>query len=181
MRTLGVVLARGQSRRFGSDKAAALLGGCPLLNHALQALRPHCDSVAIAGRGSMLALALPDWPTPGMGPLGGLAAGLRYACDHGFDQLLSLPVDCAHLPANLRRLLDPAPSFIAAQPVIGLWPAGAAAAIEANLRGAGGHTVRAFAEAIGARAVTGTVMPDNINTPQDLARVAKQRDRICQG
>lgn len=166
-----MVLAGGKSRRFGSDKATVLLAGRPLLEHAIEALRPHCDAVVIAGRSSKLVQALEDWPGPGMGPLGGVAAGLNHALEHGFDQVLSVPVDCVRLPADIRDLLEPAPRFIASQPVIGLWPARAAGAIEEILYGSGSHSVRAFADAIGARAVTGVVMPANINTPQDLARL----------
>ena len=39
-RLLGVVLAGGQARRFGGDKAVATLAGIALLDHAAQALRP---------------------------------------------------------------------------------------------------------------------------------------------
>ena len=171
MRTLGAVLAGGRSSRFGSDKAEALLAGRPLIEHALEALRPHCDAIVIVGRSAPHAPSVADWPAPDMGPLGGLAGALHYARNHGFDQLLSIPVDCASLPADIRALLEPAPAYIASQPVIGLWPAHAAAAIEDILSGTGRHSVRAFAEAIGARAVTCATLPANINTPQDLARL----------
>ena len=171
MRTLGAILAGGRSSRFGSDKAEALLAGRPLIQHALEALRPHCDATVIVGRTSPLAPSVADWPAPDMGPLGGLAGALNHALNHGFDQLLSIPVDCALLPADVRALLEPAPAYIASQPVIGLWPAHAAAAIEEILSGTGRHSVRAFAEAIGARAVTRATLPANINTPQDLARL----------
>ncbi|MGH7024682.1 MAG: molybdenum cofactor guanylyltransferase [Caulobacteraceae bacterium] len=178
MRTLGVVLAGGASRRFGSDKARAMLGGRSLLEHAVRALRPHCDEVAIVGRRSRALLALDDRPGPGLGPLGGLAGALDHAARHGFGQVLSIPVDCARLPPNVRDLLEPAPSFVHDQPVIGLWPVSAAIVIDEMLGGGGGRAMRAFAERIGARAVTGAFASVNINTPADLDRLRSTLDQI---
>ena len=173
MKTLGVVLAGGRSSRFGSDKAQALLGGRTLIEHALDALRPHCDTIAVVGRETHLALSIRDWPAPDAGPLGGLAGALKHARDHGFDQVLSVAVDAALLPADLRALLEPAPACLASQPVIGLWPAAAVGAIEAILSGDGSHSLRAFADRIGARFLTSVAAPANINTPQDLARLER--------
>src|SRR5438067_308227 len=51
-RLLGVVLAGGQARRFGDDKALATLAGMALLDHAAQALRSVTDDIAIVGRDS---------------------------------------------------------------------------------------------------------------------------------
>lgn len=173
MRTLGVIFAGGRSSRFGSDKAEALLGGRTLMEHALDAVQPHCDRVAVVGRDTRLALSIADWPAPDRGPLGALAGALNHALDHGFDQVLSIPVDAASLPRGLRALLEPAPACLASQPVIGLWPAAAAGAIEQILLGSGSHSLRTFAERIGARLVTSIAAPANINTPQDLARLER--------
>lgn len=169
MRTLGAVLAGGASRRFGSDKAAALYQGRPLLEHALAALTPLCDVCVIVGRDSPRATSIPDWPAPGMGPLGGIAGALRHA--DGFDQVLSVPVDCLDLPAELLAALTPSPAFLADQPVIGLWPLAARAPLAALLAADTRHSMRAFAEAIGARPVAGLAGARNINTPADLARL----------
>jgi len=172
MRTLGVVLAGGQSRRFGSDKAEALLHGRTLLNHAIAALAPHCDEVAVVGRHLPALLSIDDWPGPGLGPLGGLAGALRYARDHEFTQVLSVPVDAALLPSNLRALLEPAPSFVESQPVIGLWPVSTSETVEAIVAGPGSHAVRALADRLGARPVTGVIAPTNINTRDELDALA---------
>lgn len=177
MRTLGTVLAGGRSRRFGSDKAEALLDGRTLLDHALAALRPHCDEIAIVGRRSRNVLFIDDRPHPGLGPLGGLAGALAHAAAHDFAQVLSIPVDCALLPPDIRALLEPAPSCIASQPVIGLWPVAAVGAIDAMLAGDGSRSVRAFAERIGARGVVSAFVPANINTPHDLEQVSAKKDR----
>ncbi|MBO9622531.1 MAG: molybdenum cofactor guanylyltransferase [Sphingomonas sp.] len=168
MKTLGAILAGGKARRFGSDKAEALLHGRPLIEHAFEALRPHCDALVIVGRSSPLAPSVEDWPGPDMGPLGGIGGALDHALRHGFDLLLTSPVDCVRLPAELRAMLDPAPACLADQPVIGLWPARAAGALEELLFSSARHSVYGFAERIGARMVETGERPVNINTPEDL-------------
>jgi molybdopterin-guanine dinucleotide biosynthesis protein A len=171
---LGAVLAGGQSSRFGSDKALAELQGRSLLTLALDALSGWCEHVVVVGRGVAPAPALPDWPRPGMGPLGGLAAALRYAREEGYELVLSCGVDSPALPENLPDLLGPAPAYLADQPVIGLWPAGSVKTLENIMRGDGRRSMRAYAEAIDARAVQTAAKPANINTPADLAEAEKR-------
>ena len=168
---LGCVLAGGQSSRFGSDKALAELHGRTLLSRAVETLSGWCEHVVVVGRAEAPAPTLPDWPRPGMGPLGGIAAALHLAADDGYEAVLTCGVDAPHLPDNLPALLAPAPAYLAAQPVIGLWPATAARAIETILHGTGKHSMRALAEAVGARAVELSIVPPNINTPDDLRTV----------
>ncbi len=165
---LGAVLAGGQSSRFGSDKALADLGGQTLLARAVQALEAQCDAVIVVGRETAPAPTLPDWPRPGMGPLGGIAAALRHAQATGYDAVMTCAVDSVGLGGDALEQLAPPPSYCASQPVIGLWPAAAAAAIEAIVTGHGKHSMFAFAEMIGARAVQLSSIPANINTPADL-------------
>jgi len=174
---LGVVLAGGQSRRFGSDKALAELDGQTLIAHAVATVSRWTDHVVVVGRASAPAPVLPDWPAPGLGPLGGLAAGLRFACEHGYDTVLSCGVDAALLPDNLPERLGAPPACVAQQPVIGLWPADAAATIEAILGGPHPHSLKALAAALGARQVVLPVAPANINTPADLAALARPDKR----
>jgi molybdopterin-guanine dinucleotide biosynthesis protein A len=176
MMTLGLVLAGGRSRRFGADKAEALFDGRSLLDHALAAVALHCDRIAVIGRSSDVVLSLADYPAPGLGPLGGIAAGLRYAGQQGWDQVLSVPVDCIRLPDDLRALLEPAPSYLESQPVIGLWPVWSLADIARMLEDGEKASVRAFARHIGARAVASGFVPPNVNTRDDLqALVAGSR------
>ena len=173
---LGAVLAGGQSTRFGSDKALAEVAGHTLLAQAVDALAGWCDHVVVAGRETAPAPTLPDWPGPGMGPLSGIAAALRHAADAGYELVLTCGVDSLGLPENLPALLAPAPAYLADQPVIGLWPASAASTLSAILAGDGRHSMLAFAEAIGARAVNSPHKPAN-NTPADLA-AAETRHRL---
>ncbi|MBK9011128.1 NTP transferase domain-containing protein [Novosphingobium sp.] len=121
---LGAVLAGGQSSRFGSDKALAELGGETLLARAVATLSGWCDQVVVVGREDA-----PPHPArlagPGMGPLGGIAAALHLARDEGYARA-DLGVDAAGLPEDLPALLAP-PRLSGPQPVVGLWPASAAA------------------------------------------------------
>jgi molybdopterin-guanine dinucleotide biosynthesis protein A len=168
MTTLGAVLAGGRSSRFGSDKALAMLDGRTLLDHALAALRPHCDAVTVVGRGEIA-----DWPRADMGPLGGIAGALIHAADQGFDRVLTAPVDCVRLPDDLRAILEPAPAFLETQPVIGLWPVASIDDLRAILEDGHDLAVRAYARRIGARAVSSDFVPPNINSTADLDRLAR--------
>ena len=171
---LGCVLAGGQSTRFGSDKALAELDGHTLIARAVDSLSGWCEYVVVVGRELAPAPTLPDWPRPHMGPLAGIAAALHLARDEGYEAVLTCGVDSAVLPEYLPGLLTPAPAYLADQPVIGLWPASALAAIETILTSEGRHSMRQFAEAIGARAVQSAAKAANINTPADLAELEKR-------
>ena len=174
---LGVVLAGGQSTRFGSDKALAELGGRTLIERAVDALSGWCEYVVVAGRETAPAPTLPDWPRPSMGPLAGLAAALHLARDEGYEAVLSCGVDSSLLPENLPELLSPAPAYLADQPVIGLWPASASSTLDALLESDTRHSMRAFAETIDARPVQLSISPANINTQADLSAL-EQRDGL---
>lgn len=167
---LGAVLAGGRSTRFGSDKALAVLDGQTLIARAVALLGRQCSAVVVVGREEAPAPCIPDWPAPGMGPLGGLAAALRHARDNGFTDVLCISVDAVGLDDRLLGRLFPGPAYVESQPVIGLWPAHAADAVEAILRGTGKHSLRALVEATGARGVTLPRNPANINSPEDLAQ-----------
>ena len=171
---LGVVLAGGQSTRFGSDKALAELGGRTLLARAVDALSGFAEYVVIAGRDHGPAPCIPDWPRAGMGPLGGIAAGLRLAQDEDYESVLTCGVDSAELPDDLLELLGPAPAFLVDQPVVGHWPAGAAGAVERILEGNGRHSMLAFADKINARGVKSPSASANINTPADLTAAERR-------
>ncbi|WP_368389956.1 formate dehydrogenase accessory sulfurtransferase FdhD [Sphingopyxis sp. USTB-05] len=170
---LGAVLAGGQSRRFGSDKALAMSRGATLLEHAVAALQAQCDAVIVVGRANAQCHNIDDWPQAGAGPLGGVAAALRFGREEGYSAVLTCGVDCLDLPHDLAVRLAPAPAYVAEQPVVGLWPV--AAAEEAASRGAGegSRSMRAFAEAVAARPVSVPAIR-NINRPEDLAASASR-------
>jgi molybdopterin-guanine dinucleotide biosynthesis protein A len=119
----GVVLAGGESRRMGHDKASLIVCGHPLLRTVVERVAVVTDEVIVASSRHNRE----EWPhlpatfiedaTPGRGPLAGLQAGLRaarsdhvllVACDMPF---LSLPL--------LRALRDHRPECDAFVPRIG--------------------------------------------------------------
>ncbi|GAB5536324.1 MAG: hypothetical protein Rubg2KO_25730 [Rubricoccaceae bacterium] len=128
----GLVLAGGQSRRFGRDKALATHDGRPFIQIAHDALAPHCMDVLIATGPTLRdypvsVRSVPD-PTPDGGPLAGLAAGLA---ESKTTWLLAVAVDLPHLtPDALAPLLASATDADAVvavdaegrrQPVCALW------------------------------------------------------------
>lgn len=176
---LGCVLAGGLSTRFGSDKAMADLHGRTLLARAVDALAGWCEHVIIAGRPTGPAPCIPDWPRPGMGPLAGIAAALRFAEDENYASVLTIGVDSVALPGDLLQILSPPSAYLETQPVVGHWQTEAASLVCAILQSEGRHSMFAFAQAAGAREVKSRHTPANVNTPADLAKLqaaAMERD-----
>ena len=77
------LLAGGRSRRYGSDKARALVGGQPLLARVARQLEAIASTVRVVARvpGSYddLGLATIADSIPGKGPMGGLLTALEDA------------------------------------------------------------------------------------------------------
>lgn len=164
MRLLGAVLAGGQSRRFGSDKALALLDGKPLIEHAIAALAAQTDAVIVCGREG----GSPDRPAPGLGPLGGINAALHKATARSFDAVLTCPCDLPLLPPDLAARLAGG-GYVEAMPVIGLWPASLASLLDVHLASGEDRSVRGWARAAGIPAIALNGELPNLNTPAELA------------
>jgi molybdenum cofactor guanylyltransferase len=169
MRVLGAILAGGLSRRFGSDKAAALVGGRAMIDHVAEALCHDCDQLVICGPEHGGFVTLQDVPAPGLGPLGGLCAALLHGEERGFDAVLSVPCDVPNLPSGLRPTLQAggSASYVEDLPVIGLWPCTLAATLLDYLATGTDRSLRAWAHAAGAGPVSIAGLA-NINTPEDL-------------
>lgn len=113
-----VVLAGGQSRRMGRDKALIDYQGRPIIAHVIDTLRALSDDIVVVSNRLDLyapfgARVVPDYEPP-CGPLGGIAAGLQAA-------LCSLAVvvacDMPFLNVTLLRwLLDLAAGYDAVVP-----------------------------------------------------------------
>lgn len=79
-RPSGIILAGGRSRRMGTDKALLDLGGRPVIAHVAGRLAEVCAEVLVVGadpaRYAFLGLPVVPDAFPGLGPLGGIHAGL---------------------------------------------------------------------------------------------------------
>jgi molybdenum cofactor guanylyltransferase len=178
MHILGAIVAGGTARRFGSDKALAVLNGRALIDHAADALTPHVSHVVMCGRLHGRLVSLTDRPAPGLGPLGALNAALAHAQARGFDGVLTIGCDMPLFPAALaQQLIGDGPAIVAGQHLMGWWPATLAATIDAYVTAAlnphADRSMRGWVAHVGARIVDhGDAVLPNINTPADLAALA---------
>ena len=185
MRIFGVILAGGESRRMGSDKALVLLAGRPLLAHVLDRIGPQVDRVLISANSNPARFAvfgcmvIPD--AASQGPLSGILAALTHAAAMGATHLVSTPVDTPFLPGDLVPQLllaaEGSPEGLALartadgdHPATALWPVALAPALAEFLAG-GGAKVTRFTDAHHAAHAD---FPDaraflNLNTPKDVA------------
>ncbi len=144
----GLILAGGRSSRFGREKAAADLGGRPLIAWVADVLG-RADLLAVnappgsAAHGFAQARGLacvPDAPEAEPGPLTGVRAGLRWAAAAGADWLVTAPCDTPFLPSDMVAVLAAGRSAGGAvaltpaglQPLCALWPIAALARLEAE-------------------------------------------------
>jgi len=185
----GLILAGGRSRRFGSEKAVALLGGESLFARAYRNLAAHCPVVAISAasgsqaEGLAKALGAPVLHDPAGapdGPLAGVMAGLDWAKAIGLELLATLPCDVPLAPADFVARLGTAAAVVqtpqGVQPLCALWPVSAAEALRATLADGSHPPVRRMLQEIGATFVDfdDAAAFANVNTPQDLAEVERR-------
>jgi molybdopterin-guanine dinucleotide biosynthesis protein A len=184
------VLAGGEGRRMGGQKALRPFRGTPLVAHAAAlARRWSCEIAVVVRNPAQVAdtveapLVLDDPQIPG--PLAGLAAALAYARERGASLLLTLPCDMPNLPEDLAARLTAslAPQDGGAmptadgelQPVCGLWRVDALDRLPAYLA-AGRTSLRGFAEVCGLATVDfgadAAHAFANANTPDELDRLA---------
>lgn len=102
----GFVLAGGNSRRMGQEKALIRLGGRPLVQHAIEIMGKAGLEVRIAGARadlSSFAQTVMDEPTQsGLGPLAGVCSALSVANSRF---VAFIPVDLPLLPSGLIEYL----------------------------------------------------------------------------
>lgn len=168
---MGAVLAGGRGRRFGGDKALALLRGKPLLMHAADAIEPHVDAIVLCGRDLPDFPCLADRPAADLGPLGGINAALHHALEQGFAGVLCTGCDMPVFPAELARaLIGKDAAIVEDQYLMGYWPAALASALEAHLREGTDRSMRGWFAVARPRSIAGPTLP-NINTVDDLRRL----------
>ena len=196
--TLGVILAGGLSSRMrGPEKTLLDLGGTPLIGHAIRRLRSQVDQLAINANGdpkrfvSFNLPVIPDLSSGNDGPLAGILAGLIWAKDRGFSEIVTAAGDTPFFPEDLVARLRLAarthgtPISLAAtmdpekglmrHPTFGLWPVGLADDLRQTLD-SGTRKVVMWTDRHGsASAEFDPGPPDpffNVNRPEDLAAAA---------
>lgn len=183
----GVLLAGGQSRRFGSNKALARVEGCRLIERPARVLGdlfPH--HLLVTNHPELYAFL--EWPTtpdlsPGGGPLAGIEAALTRAAT---PRIFVVGCDMPHLDrALIAHLCSLAPGYDAVVPVRGTgWEplhgvyAGSALPTISAALAAGTRQLRMVLATLKVRtvdegemlAVSGSALGsfDNINTIADL-------------
>ncbi len=177
LKTAGLLLAGGQSRRMGQNKALLRVTdeGSTLLEFMQQLLRQAgCEPVLVSGAA---VGGLPD-RVADAGPLAGIdAALLALAERHDIGQLLVVPVDMPGLsPSLLETLLAAGEGCQAVHfeqsPLPLLLPNTAAtrAVVQAQLASPSSRSLQVMARAVGVRLLAwpepGSAL-DNLNTPAD--------------
>lgn len=182
----GVVLAGGQSRRLGTDKAFIEVEGVPMIRRVLEALRACCADVVIVAKVPVhyrdldARLMADAWPV--QAPLAGVCSGLRAvrtpwafvaACDLPF-----LSPDAVRLLARLAAGSDAAVPQIDGRwhPLHAVYAAATGPVLEARLEQGTRSMIDAL-KALRVRPVTEEELEaadptlrtlHNVNAPQDL-------------
>jgi molybdopterin-guanine dinucleotide biosynthesis protein A len=197
----GVILAGGQSRRYGVNKAFAPLAGKSLIAHVIARAAPQVDGLVISAGDDprFAAFGLPivtddvrDGDGGQAGPLAGVLAALDWMADHASDTrwLASFSTDTPLLPldmvARLRDAAERQGAVLACSrsagrlhPLLAIWSPG----LRDDLRTAlqrGERAVHRFVEGQGEGAAVIDFPAEpfdpfaNVNTPADLERLARQ-------
>jgi molybdopterin-guanine dinucleotide biosynthesis protein A len=187
----GLVLAGGQSSRFGSEKAVAPFRGRPMIDAVLdtfalfprRAVNARPGSAAETHARGLALTVLHDAGHVSPGPLAGVAAGLDWANAQHLPALATAPCDTPLLPPTLFPLLfaalSAAPAAFAVtpereHPLCAVWRVELAELIAAALT-AQHPPVRVLLAKMGARPV---YFDDarafaNANTPDTLRQMEK--------
>jgi molybdopterin-guanine dinucleotide biosynthesis protein A len=104
---IGAILAGGASSRFGSPKALATVDGVRIIDRVRRAIAEAVDDIVlIANEPELFAdLHLPTVGdrAPGMGPLAGVDAALRWAMGRGAGGALCVSCDLPFASSGLLR------------------------------------------------------------------------------
>lgn len=189
MKLTGIVLAGGLSTRMGRDKATLPFSGSDLLHTVLARLAPVCDHLIVVSNVPR-EIRMPDVTVvpdkyPQCGPLAGMHAGLKasvtaynflVACDMPF-----LSSQAVAYMAGAAQGFDAAVPFIDGyyHPLHAIYHQNCLKHIEQMLQ-AGNYRVLDFYPAVKLRQIGAAELRrfdpqlktlDNINTPEDLAKL----------
>ena len=171
----GSLLVGGESKRFGSPKALAVLEGETLAERAHRILAEAFDTVIVVGKeGDALPLPFPVWDdgSDERAAIVGVAASLRLA---DADVCVVLPTDMPFVTPELLRSLaeavaDADAAVVPSGPLPGAYRRSALGALESRIT-AGELALHRALEDLEVRVVEAD--PDllrNVNEPADLSR-----------
>jgi molybdopterin-guanine dinucleotide biosynthesis protein A len=189
-----LILAGGESRRMGQDKASLVLDGQTLLQSVAATLQPLFAEVIVSVRQPRPDIDLPQvCDAPGqVGPLAGLAAGLERASNPWlFAAACDMPFITPPLIEYLARQRADWQAVIPMvgghpQPLAAFYAAGCIDEVRRLLGGSGKHSLRALLEGLRVRYVDEAEMLEadpqlrsffDLDTPQDVER-AKAVGRV---
>ena len=189
MRLCAVIVAGGRSSRMGREKAFALVRGLSIIDRLVACLSTQGSDIAINVNGNAQRFLGKGLPVVGdlrqvATPLAGLHASLSYACENGFDAVLTVPSDTPFLPADLtpRLLAASQPAAIAASAgqqhyLTGLWSSELLPALARALDEPRTPRLQDWARICDATVVDWPCDPYdpffNVNTPEDLAEAER--------
>lgn len=182
-----LILAGGESRRMGQDKASLVLDGQTLLQSVAATLQPLFAEVVVSVRQPRSDIDLPQVcdDAAHAGPLGGLAAGLeRAASPWIFAVACDMPFITAPLIEYLARQRADCQAVVPVvqgypQPLAAFYAKDCLDEVRRLLRGSGKHSLRVLLEGLQVRYVSEAEMLEadpqlrsffDLDTPQDVAR-----------
>lgn len=116
----GIILSGGKSSRLGEEKGLALFNGKPLIQYAIDILKPVCDKIIISANNQLddyadFGYEIVEDQVRNIGPMAGLIAGLKKS-DTRYNFMLSC--DTPFVPSELfPYLLNSIENFQVAIPV----------------------------------------------------------------
>ena len=183
------ILAGGQSSRFGSDKARALIEGRPMLVRVAETAARCAADVTVVARVAAqyedLGLATIADLRPGLGPIGGIQTALAHATQRGIAWAFVISADLVALRSHwLARLREAATGPVLAvvfrgehvEPLCALYRTDASPHVNQFIA-AGGRAVYRLLEELGTAYLP---LPQDwppfahVNTPQELEQVRSQ-------
>ena len=192
---LAVIMAGGDSRRMGSDKASLVLGEQTLLQRVVEVMQTVFPRVVVSVRAPRADVALPQVCDTyrDIGPLAGLCAGLEHAAQNGVPWIFAVATDMPFVrPALIEQLatyrsgVDAVVPLIDGhpQPLAAFYSINALPTIRALLDGDGKRSLRAALERLHVAHVhaaelnaadPGLASFVDLDTPEDLAKAKHQK------
>lgn len=188
MKRVGVLLAGGLSRRFGSPKAFARIGADFFYERAIRALQPHVDEIVVVTLPELVehiiaeAKVITDLPeVAGCGPLAGIVSAMESIDG---DRYIVLSCDMPYVDESvIGKLVHSHEAPITAvfaynrfHPLVSVWESTVKMALFDSLREKRYRVVQLMEEC-GVKWIEGSEFTDderyvfrNVNTPADLER-----------